>query len=67
MALRQLALQRQPQVLNFFLVDEQIGVSRQAELIAPQHFHSRKQFADMRVQNRTEEDEIVFSIRHLGR
>ena len=42
-ALRQFALERAAQVIDFFIVDEQVAVARQAELIAAQHLHAFEQ------------------------
>jgi hypothetical protein len=36
--MRELALERAPQVVDFFFVDEQVAVTRNAKLIAAQHF-----------------------------
>jgi len=36
-AVRQLALERAPQVVDLFLVDEQVAVTRDAELVAADH------------------------------
>ena len=41
-ALRQFALQRDAKVLDFFVVDEQVRVARDAELVAAQHVHARE-------------------------
>ena len=40
LALRQFALQLGAQVGDFFLVDEQVGVTRGAELVAAEHRHA---------------------------
>ena len=42
-ALRQLALERAAQVVDFFVVDEQVAVARQAELVAAEHLHALEQ------------------------
>ena len=59
MTLRQFALQRDAQILDFFVVDKQIGVARDAELIAAVDVHARKQFADMGVQDGRQENEAI--------
>ena len=62
-AVQQLALQRGAQVLDLLLVDEQVGVARDAELVAAHHLHAGEQLADVRVQDRREEDERVLARR----
>ena len=42
-ALRELALERAAQVVDFLLVDEQVAVARDAELVAAEHLHAREQ------------------------
>ena len=64
---RQFAAQRGAQILDFFLVDEQVAVARQAELITPQHLHAAEQFADMFVQHRRQEHEVIFDAGHALR
>ena len=59
MALRQFALQRLAQVLHLLLLDEEIGVARDAELIRAQHRHAGEELTHVRVQDRGEEDEVV--------
>ena len=61
-ALREFALDLGAQVLDFFLVDEEVAVARHAELVTAEHGHSGKQFADEGVQYRREEDEAVLAI-----
>ena len=58
-ALRQFALQCDAQILHLFVIDEQVGVARDAELVTAQHVHAGKQFADAGMQDRGEEDEAV--------
>ena len=67
MALRQFALNLGAQVLDLFLVDEQIAVARDAELVAAEHLHPGKEFADKGVQYRREENEGVFTVTQLTR
>ena len=55
----QLALQGGVQVLDLFLVDEQVGVARHAELVAALDLHAREQLAHVRVQDRGQEHERV--------
>ena len=45
-ALREFALERAAQVVDFFVVDVQVAVARQAELIAAQHLHPAEQPGD---------------------
>ena len=45
-ALRQFALDARPQVLDFFLVNEEIAVAGHPELVAAEYVHAREQFAD---------------------
>ena len=54
-ALLQLALQRGAQVLDLFLVDEQVGVAGDAELVAAEHVHAGEQLADVGVEHRGQE------------
>ena len=42
-AVRELALERAPQVVDFFLVDEQVAVARDAELVAADHLDAGEQ------------------------
>ncbi len=65
MPLRQLALQRIAQVLDFFLVDEQFTVAGDAELIAAAHAHAGKQLADVGMQDGRKEHEAVFAAGNL--
>jgi hypothetical protein len=58
-ALRQFALQRLAQVLHLLLLDEEVGVARDAELVAALHVHAGEELAHVRVQDRGEEDEVV--------
>ena len=51
MPLWQFALQRKAQVFHLFLIDEQVGISRGAKLIAAQHFHAGEQLADIQVKD----------------
>ena len=44
--MRQLALERAAQVVDFFIVDEQVAVAGHAELVAAEDFHSREQLGD---------------------
>ncbi len=41
--MRQFAFERAAQVVDFFVVDEQVAVARHAELVAAEHFHAREQ------------------------
>jgi hypothetical protein len=61
-ALRQLALERLAQVLHLLLLDEEVGVARHAELVAPEHVHAREELAHVLVQDRGEEDEVVAAL-----
>ena len=40
--MRELAFERAAQVVDFFIVDEQIAVARHAELVAAEHLHARR-------------------------
>ena len=51
-AMRQLAFERAPQVVDFFLVDEQVAVARDAELIAAEHVDAREELAHERMHDR---------------
>ena len=62
MALRQFALNLDAQILGLFFVDEQVAVARDAKLMAAEHLHAGKQFADEGVQYRGKENEAVFVI-----
>ena len=66
-AMRQLALQGFAQVFHLFLIHEQIGIARDAKLIAALHPHAGKQFPDMCMQHRRQEDEAVLAARHIRR
>ena len=56
-AMRELAFERAPQVVDFFLVDEQVAVARDAELIAAEHFDAREQLVHERVHDGREQHE----------
>ena len=58
-ALLQFSLQRRAQILDLFLVDEEVAVAGHAELVAAQYGHAGEQLADVRVQDRREEHEAV--------
>jgi hypothetical protein len=64
-ALRQLALERLAQVLHLLLLDEEVGVARDAELVAAEHVHAREELAHVLVQDRGEEDEVGGAVRHV--
>ena len=55
----QLALERALEIVDLFLVDEQIGVARDPELIAAGHLHPGKQITDVLVDQRGKEDEVI--------
>ncbi len=61
MALRQFALDLGAQVLDFFLVDEQVAVAGDAKLVATEHLHAGKQFMHELVQDRRQEDEGILA------
>src|SRR6185503_9597685 len=61
-AVEQLALQRGVQVLDFLFFDEQVGIARDAELVAALHVHAGEQLAHVRVQDRRQEHERVLGI-----
>ena len=62
-ARRQFALERAQQVIHFFFVDEQIAVARDAKLITARYPHAWKQIADVGVDDRRQEHEIVRRLR----
>ena len=57
-ALEQLAFERVLQVVDVFVVDEQVAVTRDAELIAAVDLHAREQLIDERVDHRRQKHEI---------
>src|SRR6185295_9217124 len=59
MSLWQFALQRQAQILDFFFVNEQVAIARDAELVAALHFHAGEQLTHMCVDDRGEEHKTV--------
>ena len=67
LALRQLALQRLAQVLDFFLVDPQIRVARDAELRVVHHVTAGEELVQMRVHDRRKQHEGVVGSGHLPR
>ena len=67
LAVRQLAAQRGAQVLDLFLVHEQLAVARDAELVAVDHLHAGEELPDVLVKDRGQEDEIVLGSRDLPR
>ena len=58
-ALHQLALHGDSQVLDLLLVHEEVGIARDAELVAAADVHPGEELADVGVQDRGEEDEGV--------
>ena len=66
-AMQQLSLQRGVQVLDLLLVDEEVGVARDAELVAADDIHAGEELADMGVQYRGEKDERILGARVLLR
>ncbi len=58
----QLALEREQQVVDLLLVDEQVGVARHAELVAAVHAHAREQLLDERMDDRGQEHEVVLAV-----
>ena len=62
MSLWQFALDLGAQILDRFLVDEQVAVARDAKLVAAQHLHAGEQFVDELMQDRRQEDEAVFTV-----
>ena len=65
--LQQLALQRDAQVLDFFLVDEELGVPRHPELVGPLDRHAGEQLVHVGMQDRSQVDEGVFAVPDRGR
>ena len=59
MALRQLALQRLPQVLHFFLVEPEVRVARHAELRVADDLAPAEQLVQVRVDDARQQDERV--------
>ena len=57
LALRQLALERLAQVLDFFLVDPQVGVAGDAELRIVDHLAAGEQLVQMGVHDRRQQHE----------
>ena len=55
----QFALDRAQQVIDFFLLDEQVAVARDAELVAAAHLHAGKQRRYIGFDNRSQENEIA--------
>src|SRR5689334_13984104 len=47
------------QVLDLLLVDEEVGVARDAELVGAEHLHPGEELADVRMQDGREEDEGI--------
>ncbi len=58
-SLCQLAFDRPQQVVDFFLVDEQVAVARHAKLIAAEHFHADEELGDERLDDRRQVDEVA--------
>ena len=54
----ELPLERLHQVVDFFFIDVQIGVSGDPELVAPLHPHAGEELFDVRVDHRGEHDEL---------
>ena len=56
-ALRQFALERAAQIIDFFIVDEQVAVARHAKLIAAEYLHAFEQMLHHRLDDRRQCDE----------
>ena len=50
------------QIVDLFFVHKQVTVARYPELVTARHLHSREQVTDVRVDNRRQEDEIVWPL-----
>ncbi len=61
MTVRQLALQRLAQVLDLFLVHEQLAVAGHAELVAAAHRHATEQLADVGMQDGRKENKAMLA------
>ena len=55
----QLTLDRAQQVIDFFLLDEQVAVARDAELVAAAHLHAGEQRRYVGFDNRSQENEVA--------
>ena len=55
----QFALDRAQQVIDFFLLDKQIAVARDAKLVAAAHLHAGKQRRYKGLDDRSQENEIA--------
>ena len=69
-ALRKLALDRTPKIVDFFLVDEQVRVARHAKLPAALDLHAFEELAHVALHDRRQVDErqlarIAFLSRHV--
>ena len=56
---QQFALKCDAHVGDLLLVDEEVGVARDAELVAAQHVHAGEELTHMGVQDRREEHEVI--------
>ena len=69
--MRELALERAPQVVDFFVVDEQVAVARDSELIAAEYVHAREQLGHELLHDARQQHEalapISFGQRHDAR
>ncbi len=67
LALRQFALQRLAQVLDFFFVDPQVGVARDAELRIIDDLAAGEELVQMRVHDRGQQHERILGAGDFGR
>ena len=61
-AMRELAFERAAQVVDFFVVDEQVAVARDAELIAAEHFHAGEELRDELLHDAGEQHEALAAV-----
>ena len=61
-AMRELAFERAAQVVDFFVVDEQVAVARDAELVAAEHFHAGEQLGDELLHDAGQQHEALVAV-----
>ncbi len=60
--MRKLAFERAAQVVDFFVVDEQVAVAGHAELIAAEHFHAGEEFGHELLHDAGQQHEALVTI-----
>ena len=60
--MREFAFERAPQVVDFFVVDEQVAVARDAELVAAEHLHAGEQLGNELLHDAGQQHEALAAV-----